>query len=140
MEAGQGVILREGGRVVGLTTAATIWLTAALGMGIGSGEYMLAGVGVLVAGLVLWVFPLFEEWVDGIRHERTYEVLCPLRAGKMEELESAFHDSGLRVKDRRQARLGVDMRCSWEVNGSPRAHERLVGKLMADSDIKELRY
>jgi putative Mg2+ transporter-C (MgtC) family protein len=30
---GAGVILREGGRVIGLTTAATIWLTAALGIG-----------------------------------------------------------------------------------------------------------
>src|SRR5262245_25187982 len=36
---GAGVILREGGRVIGLTTAATIWLVAALGMGLGGGHY-----------------------------------------------------------------------------------------------------
>src|ERR1041384_3799235 len=35
---GAGAIIREGGRVGGLTTAATIWLSAALGMGIGAGE------------------------------------------------------------------------------------------------------
>ena len=39
---GAGVILEERGRVVGLTTAATIWLTAALGMAAGAGEYILA--------------------------------------------------------------------------------------------------
>ncbi|MCX6025184.1 MAG: MgtC/SapB family protein, partial [Chloroflexi bacterium] len=32
---GAGVILREGGRIMGLTTASTIWLAAALGMGLG---------------------------------------------------------------------------------------------------------
>jgi putative Mg2+ transporter-C (MgtC) family protein len=42
---GAGVILREGGRVTGLTTAATIWLTAAIGMALGGGKYMLAGRG-----------------------------------------------------------------------------------------------
>src|SRR5512145_1503350 len=35
---GAGAIIREHGRVGGLTTAATIWLSAALGMGIGAGE------------------------------------------------------------------------------------------------------
>src|SRR5512143_1099180 len=35
---GAGAIVREHGRIGGLTTAATIWLSAALGMGIGAGE------------------------------------------------------------------------------------------------------
>src|SRR5512142_2466411 len=35
---GAGAIIRENGRIGGLTTAATIWLSAALGMGIGAGE------------------------------------------------------------------------------------------------------
>ena len=42
---GAGAIMRDGGRVAGLTTAATIWLTAALGMGIGSGRILLASLG-----------------------------------------------------------------------------------------------
>ncbi len=41
---GAGVILREGGRVVGLTTAAAIWLTAALGMALGGGYYLVGGL------------------------------------------------------------------------------------------------
>jgi putative Mg2+ transporter-C (MgtC) family protein len=35
---GAGAIVRDGGRIAGLTTAATIWLSAALGMGIGAGQ------------------------------------------------------------------------------------------------------
>ena len=34
---GAGAIVREGGKIGGMTTAATIWLSAALGMGIGAG-------------------------------------------------------------------------------------------------------
>ncbi len=37
---GAGVILRERGNVVGLTTAATVWATAAVGMGVGTGMYV----------------------------------------------------------------------------------------------------
>src|SRR5271154_5080290 len=33
---GAGIIFREGSRVNGITTAATIWIAAALGMGVGS--------------------------------------------------------------------------------------------------------
>ncbi|HKV29220.1 MAG TPA: MgtC/SapB family protein [Candidatus Acidoferrales bacterium] len=37
---GAGVILRERGNVVGLTTAATVWAIAAVGMGVGTGMYV----------------------------------------------------------------------------------------------------
>jgi putative Mg2+ transporter-C (MgtC) family protein len=36
---GAGVILRDRGRIMGLTTAATIWMTAAIGMAIG-GQFL----------------------------------------------------------------------------------------------------
>lgn len=39
---GAGAILREGGGVKGLTTAATIWVVAAIGMAAGFGVYVLA--------------------------------------------------------------------------------------------------
>lgn len=53
---GGGAILRSGNRVIGLTTAATIWVVAALGLAIGSQAYVPAIGG---AALVLFVlFPL----------------------------------------------------------------------------------
>ncbi|HKF26304.1 MAG TPA: MgtC/SapB family protein [Candidatus Acidoferrum sp.] len=47
---GAGVILRERGSVVGLTTAATIFVEAAVGMGAGAGFFRVSGI---AAGLVL---------------------------------------------------------------------------------------
>ncbi len=39
---GAGAILREGNKVSGLTTAAAVWLVAAIGMAVGFGQYLLA--------------------------------------------------------------------------------------------------
>src|SRR5712692_1506447 len=45
---GAGVIMRERGSVVGLTTAATIFVEAAIGMGAGGGLYRVSGVSTLI--------------------------------------------------------------------------------------------
>src|SRR5690349_15384344 len=53
---GAGAIMRDGWRISGLTTAATIWLSAALGMGIGAGQlyFVFAATGVTL--FILLVF------------------------------------------------------------------------------------
>jgi putative Mg2+ transporter-C (MgtC) family protein len=50
---GAGTIFRSGSEVRGLTTAATIWLVAALGMLVGTGMYWLAIFTTIVSALVL---------------------------------------------------------------------------------------
>ncbi|MEM1514571.1 MAG: MgtC/SapB family protein [Candidatus Bathyarchaeia archaeon] len=53
---GAGTILAERERIVGITTAASLWVTAAIGLALGIGEYMLA----LIA-TILTVFTLFSR-------------------------------------------------------------------------------
>ncbi|HLI25974.1 MAG TPA: MgtC/SapB family protein [Chloroflexota bacterium] len=50
---GAGAILRAGGTVIGLTTAASIWVAAALGLLAGAGAYALALASTLVTLVVL---------------------------------------------------------------------------------------
>jgi putative Mg2+ transporter-C (MgtC) family protein len=51
---GAGVILhRSGGTVVGLTSAATIWLVAGIGMAAGVGLYILSAAATILAVVVL---------------------------------------------------------------------------------------
>ncbi|MCI0526667.1 MAG: MgtC/SapB family protein [Nitrospira sp.] len=137
---GAGVILRDGERVIGLTTAATIWLTAALGMGLGAGQYLLAGGVVGLALVVLWVFPRLEQWIDNIREERTYEVVCSLNPAKFAELEKVFRQYGLHVRSHRQIKSGETMTFSWQASGSPKSHELLIQKLFTDVEVKEFRF
>ncbi len=58
-----GVIIEQRGNVRGLTTAASLWLTAALGAAAGLGEYALVGLAVVISLLVLWPIQLFERQV-----------------------------------------------------------------------------
>jgi putative Mg2+ transporter-C (MgtC) family protein len=58
---GAGSIMRTGGNVQGLTTAATIWLAAAIGVATGLGNVTLAGCCVVIALVTLVVFDLFER-------------------------------------------------------------------------------
>lgn len=60
---GAGAILRRdsGERVEGLTTAAGIWMTAAIGMAAGMGQEMVALITTVVALIVFTVLPRFEK-------------------------------------------------------------------------------
>ena len=55
-----GVIFGSGQRVKGLTTAASLWVTAALGLLVGAGFYEVAAMGAVAAFIVLDVFARFE--------------------------------------------------------------------------------
>jgi putative Mg2+ transporter-C (MgtC) family protein len=61
---GAGAILRRDGGVHGLTTAATIWVNAAVGVAAGGGEYHLAVVGTAVTLIVLLVLWPLEKMID----------------------------------------------------------------------------
>jgi putative Mg2+ transporter-C (MgtC) family protein len=61
---GAGAILRSGENVHGLTTAATIWVNAAIGMAAGLGSYIIATVGAAITLVVLAVLPAMERFVE----------------------------------------------------------------------------
>jgi putative Mg2+ transporter-C (MgtC) family protein len=60
---GAGVIYKEGATVRGLTTAASIWLTAAIGILFGIGFYGPAIAATVLALGILSVFRWFEAWM-----------------------------------------------------------------------------
>lgn len=58
---GAGSIIRSRGTVEGLTTAAGIWVTGAIGLACGGGHYALAGITTLFTILILTVLGLIER-------------------------------------------------------------------------------
>ncbi len=58
---GGGTVLRHGATVFGLTTAATLWVSASIGMACGAGMYGLALVATVLSILVLVSVRLFEK-------------------------------------------------------------------------------
>jgi len=61
---GAGVIMRRGGSVQGINSAATLWATAGMGLAIGAGYYSLAWM-VVVSILAVQIFwRWIGEWID----------------------------------------------------------------------------
>ena len=61
---GAGAIMRTDRAIHGLTTAATVWVNASLGMAAGAGRYGLAIAGAAITTLVLFGIPPFERLMD----------------------------------------------------------------------------
>jgi putative Mg2+ transporter-C (MgtC) family protein len=74
---GAGVIFREGYTVRGITTAATIWSAAAVGMAVGRELYLAAGLGSLLIFILLEARPVVRRMDDFLRRRgaRMREVL-----------------------------------------------------------------
>ncbi len=88
---GAGAIIREKASIRGLTTAACLWLAAALGVACGAGLYVMATVVTLIAILSL----LLLKKVEGCLQRDTYVSLRVLSSdltgqlGKFEEMITA---------------------------------------------------
>ena len=76
---GAGSILRDGNKISGLTTAAGVWLVAAIGMAIGYGEYIWASACAASILLIQLVLRRTLKLVERIRHYDTFFVTCEPR-------------------------------------------------------------
>lgn len=114
---GAGAILHSRGAVTGLTSAATIWVVAAIGVALGSGA-VLEGVGVtLLLLFVLRGLGWAEGYVRRRATEATISVEVPAGAEQVERIESILRECGLEVTNLRaeparegRVALAVDVR------------------------------
>lgn len=94
---GAGVIFRGGFTIDGITTAAVIWISAAIGMAIGVGKYDLAAFAVFFTLFSLWVFGQFERIIQRERDRKYYAIQYAESAFSPEDLENLFRTHHLRV-------------------------------------------
>ena len=133
---GAGVILKEQGRILGLTTAAAIWVVAAIGMGIGSGFYTLALMGAALTFGVLWAVPRATQRFQA-RYTVLYRATCTLESADYKTLTQRFTDGGLIVNRSSLAKRGDRILFSWQVHGDPAGHEAVERIFVEDSSILE---
>src|SRR5688572_18658130 len=67
---GAGTIMQAKGTVTGLTTAATLWVVAAIGMTAGAGLFIEATGTTLLVLVVLWPLGWVEDRIEGSRRGR----------------------------------------------------------------------
>jgi putative Mg2+ transporter-C (MgtC) family protein len=72
---GAGAILKFGGNIKGLTTAASIWAMAALGMAIGAGMYVISAIAAGVILFALTIMFVFEKFVFKEKSYKKIEIV-----------------------------------------------------------------
>lgn len=138
---GAGAIVREHGRVGGLTTAATIWLSAALGMGIGAGELVFVAISTFIVIIVLLLFPRLELGIDRIRESRTYKIIVlTANADKIDQINDALATHELKVYEHHQSKSSNTIIGTWQTIGSPKNHEKFSLLMVKDKDIEDFVY
>ncbi len=93
---GGGVILRRGDVVVGVTTAATLWLVTVIGLCLGGGQLVLGAATTLLGLFALWVM----KWVeDRLPRETPAHLAIEVEAGGPAETEirRRLQDSDLSI-------------------------------------------
>lgn len=92
---GAGVIIKNGSKIQGVTTAATIWMTAAVGIAVGAGFYLPAGVSTV---LVLLLNPLAKlQYKFGLKGD-FYNLKSKLKY--QDSIESILDRNNIDIRER----------------------------------------
>jgi putative Mg2+ transporter-C (MgtC) family protein len=128
---GAGLILHSRNRVLGLTSAATVFVVASIGMACGAGLYIEAALATVIVLFALAVIGILEPRTGWKRIPKLYEVRG--------EDRNAIYVAVLSVLDREQIRLNVTDECTiadfervtFEVSAPPKVHARVLAELRA---------
>ncbi|WP_165243684.1 MgtC/SapB family protein [Paludisphaera soli] len=96
---GAGAILRRNEAVLGLTTAASVWTVAAVGLAAGGGLYLAAVATTVVALVVLTGLRWVEDRVGVRPFPRAISILVEDREAAARVVDSALVEPGLAVRD-----------------------------------------
>lgn len=134
---GAGVIFKEDNRVKGLTTAASIWVTAALGMGVAGGYYLISSIGAVLALLTLQFLTLVEEFLDRINQTRDYRIMAEFDPEHLYRYEELFRKHHLKFSRIKQTKSDQHITGSWNVRGREKNHQSFIDEILKDSTVKE---
>jgi putative Mg2+ transporter-C (MgtC) family protein len=105
---GAGAILKDGVVIRGLTTAASLWATAAVGMAAGAGEYVLAIVGGVIILVSLWPINLLAERLHGTTMPEVQLRLSLTRVEALGQVSAALANGKVDIGAIQTQRLGQD--------------------------------
>jgi putative Mg2+ transporter-C (MgtC) family protein len=137
---GGGVIFKEGFSVTGLTTATTIWVAAAIGMGIGTGNYICSVAGLTMAVIVLSTFEYIQNIVEWVQESRIYIIHFYIEKSSLSTLEAHIRDFNLTFHRGKSKRNEDTVEIVYEIKGKEKALNALSDWLMSNPQIKSFEH
>jgi uncharacterized membrane protein YhiD involved in acid resistance len=137
---GGGTIIQARGTIVGLTTAATIWVVAAIGICIGIGYADVAVAVSVTVVLILVATNIFEDKVLGRALHFSCEVVAEDPTGTVrQEINQAMARNDLVLDDFDIASRGQLSILTMRYSGHRADHKKFVLDLWGTSGIKEVK-
>lgn len=137
---GGGTIIQSRGTILGLTTAATIWVVAAIGVCIGIGHSDIAVVCSVSVVLVLVLSNIFEDRVLGRSLTFSCEIVVDDPKGEVrQEIHQALSRNDLMLDD---FDIGMQEGCtllSIRYRGHRTDHKKFVLELWGTQGIREVK-
>ena len=131
---GAGAILHGEGAVVGLTTAATVWVVAAVGTAVGAGAFIDATGGTALIMLVLVGLRPFEQRLAAKR--RRVRATLRVKPGiSFDDFETLILANGVHVFSRRTFEHDTDRTFELELIGATKQFDILCDRLRTQKDV-----
>jgi putative Mg2+ transporter-C (MgtC) family protein len=135
---GAGLILHNRSRVSGLTSAASIWVVASIGMACGAGLYAAAVVAAIIVIVALEAVGLLERRANLKIFPLIYEARGQDQTQMLESILQAMDKEGERLSGTECDAIGELQRVSFTLSATSKQHERLCAKLRGKSGIDAL--
>jgi putative Mg2+ transporter-C (MgtC) family protein len=132
---GAGLILHNRS---GLTSAASVFVVASIGMACGAGLYAAAAVAAMIVILALEVVGFLEQHANLKMYPLIYEARGNNQTSMMVSILDAMDKAGERLTGVEHDAIGELQRLSFPLTATKKQHERLRGKLLAEPAIDAL--
>jgi len=136
---GAGLILHTRSRVSGMTSAASIFVVASIGMACGAGLFAAATIATVIALLALELVGFLEQRVNLKIFPLVYEARGSDETGMMISILDAMDQERERLNTVERDIIGTIQRVSFSLTATKRQHERLRTRLMAEPAITDLK-
>jgi putative Mg2+ transporter-C (MgtC) family protein len=137
---GGGTIIQARGTILGLTTAATIWVVAAIGICIGIGHSDVAISCSIVVLLVLIASSMFEDRVLGRSLSFAVEIVADDPKGNVRQaINQSLAQNNLILDDFDISVRGSDSVMMCQYNGHRGDHKKFVLDLWSTPGIREVK-
>jgi putative Mg2+ transporter-C (MgtC) family protein len=138
---GAGAIIRQGLSVRGLTTAATLWVVAAIGMATGAGYYPAAVITTVLVLVSLWPLRLVANRISGRFRPEEGRLAVQLPAGASAGfLLEAVEAAGAEVRSLEFEEEGDSRRVDMRVHIERGSAAALLDALTRTEDVKGARW
>jgi putative Mg2+ transporter-C (MgtC) family protein len=135
---GAGLIIHNRSRISGLTSAASVWVVASIGMACGAGLLAPAAVATVIVIVALEMVGFLERRASIKIYSLIYEARGADETAMLRSILDGMDKEGERLADFATNPIGDLRRVSFTVTATKRQHERLHGKLLSEPAIDSL--